>query len=138
MSQSVPFDSKGGRLVAHIIALDTQLESYAVTYIEFPDRLDDESKSKSILDGIRDAELAKVSGKLVKEADISIDAYRGREITIEAADGFWVDRIYLVRNRLYEISAFTSKAAPEVKEITEAQNLVIRKYLNSFKLNLQP
>jgi hypothetical protein len=138
ISQSVPLDSKAGGLVAHIIALDTQLESYGVTYIEFPDRLDDPAKGKAVLDGIRDKELVKVGGKLLREADISIDSYPGRELTIEVPDGFWVDRIYLIRKRLYAVSAFTSKARPDAKDITEAQKAIICKYLDSFKLKLEP
>jgi len=127
-----------GSLVAHILALDTPLESYGVTYVEFPDRLDDEAKYKGILDGTRDKELVKVRGRLVKETDISIDSYPGRELTIEVANGFWVDRIYLVRKRLYAVSAFTSKAGADAKEITESQHALISRYLESFKLKFEP
>ena len=133
-SQSIPLDSKAGSLVAHILVLDTPLESYVVTYVEFPDRLDEQSKSKAILDGTRNKELVKVGGRLVKESDVSIDSYPGRELTIEVADGFWVDRIYLVGKRLYAVSAFTSKAGAGAVEITDSQQAVIRRYLESFKL----
>jgi len=64
-SQAIPLDSKAGSLVAHILALDTAHESYVVTYVEFPARLDEQSKSKVILDGTRDKELVKVGGRLV-------------------------------------------------------------------------
>ena len=137
-SQAIPLDSKAGSLVAHILALDTAHESYVVTYVEFPARLDEQSKSKVILDGTRDKELVKVGGRLVKESDVSINSYPGRELTIEVADGFWVDRIYLVGKRLYAVSAFTSKAASGVMEITESQHAVIRRYLESFKLKFKP
>ena len=133
-SHSIPLDSKAGSLIVHLLVLDTPLESYGVTYVEFPDRLDEQSKSKVILDGTRDKELVKIGGRLVKESDVSIDSYPGRELTIEVADGFWVDRIYLVGKRLYAVSAFTSKAAAGAVEITDSQQALIRRYLESFKL----
>ena len=136
ISYPVQLDSQRG-IVAHIYGLDTQLESYAVSYIEFSEPLDKTQPSKVILDGIRDKELTKIGGKLLEEEDISIEGHPGRELTIEVTDGFWVDRIYLVGKRLYTVSAFTTKAIPEAREITESQKITIIKYLDSFKLKLE-
>jgi len=133
-SQSIPLDSKPGSLVANILALDREAESYAVTYVEFPNRVDDPAKSKALLDGIVEKELVKVAGQLLNQADVALGGFSGREVRIEVVDGFWVDRFYLVGRRIYFVSAFVAKIRADTKEITEQQNALIRKYFDSFKL----
>ena len=67
-SQSIPLNSKPGSLVANILVIDKEGESYAVTYVEFPNRVDDPAKSKTVLDGIAEKELVKVAGQLINQA----------------------------------------------------------------------
>jgi len=133
-SQSIPLDSKPGSLVANILAVDKEGESYAVTYVEFPNRVDDSAKSKAVLDGIVEKELVKVAGQLINQTDVALSGFSGREVRIEVVDGFWVDRFYLVGRRIYFVSAFVSKIRRDTKEITEPQNALIRKYFDSFKV----
>ena len=137
-SQTIPLNSNGETFVAHILGFDKEDESYAVGYLEFPNRVDDSTKAKSFFDQLADKEVSKVGGKLISQTDIEITGYRGREVTMEVADGFWVDRFYLVGRRIYFISAFAAKTSSAAKEITTEQNALIRKYLESFKLKLEP
>jgi hypothetical protein len=133
-SQSIPLDSIPGGLVANILGLDKEGESYAVAYVEFPNRVDDQTKSKAVLDGIVEKELAKIAGQLINQTDVALSGFSGREVRIEVVDGFWVDRFYLVGSRIYFVSAFVAKIRADTKEITERQNALIRKYFDSFKL----
>jgi hypothetical protein len=132
-SQSIPLDSKPGSLVANILALDKEGESYAVTYVEFPNRVDDPTKTKAMLDGIVERELVKVAGQLINQSDVTLSGFNGRELRVEVVDGFWVDRFYLVGSRIYFVSAFVAKLRPDTKVITEPQNALIRKYFDSFR-----
>jgi hypothetical protein len=134
ISQSIPLDSKPGSLVANILALDKEGESYAVTYVEFPNRVDDPTKSKAMLDGIVEKELVKTAGQLINHTDVSLSGFSGREVRIEVVDGFWVDRFYLVGRRIYLVSAFVAKIRKDTKEMTELQNALVRKYFDSFKI----
>lgn len=136
-SQSIPLDSKTGGLVANILALDKAGESYAVTYVEFPNRVDDPATTKAVLDGIVEKELAKVAGQLIKQAELTLSGFTGRELRIEVVDGFWVDRFYLVGRRIYFVSAFVGKIRPDTKEMTEQQKALTLKFFESFKLKLE-
>jgi len=137
-SQAIPLDSQTNGLVAYILAVDLEGESYAVTYVEFPTPIDDAAKNKAVLDGIVEKEVAKVSGRLVGQADISLNGFSGREVTIEVADGFWVDRLYLVKRRVYFVSAFAAKRQADVKEMNKEQHAIIQKYFESFALKVEP
>ena len=81
-----------------------------------------------------DKELAKIAGKLIGQTEVAVDGYSGREVTIEVTDGFWADRFYLVRGRLYAVSAFAAKSQANAKELTSQQLGVMRKYFESFRL----
>jgi len=133
-SQSMPLDTTPGGLVANILAVDMEGESYAVSYVEFPNRVDDSAKSKGLLDAIVEKELVKIAGQLINQTDVALSGFSGREVRIEVVDGFWVDRFYLVGRRIYFVSAFVSKVRTSTKEITGSQNGLIRKYFDSFKL----
>jgi len=136
-SLAVPLEPKTLGLVAHVLALDKENESYAVTYVEFPNPVDEAPKSKAMLDVIAEKELTKVAGKLMAQTEIAIDGHPGRELHIEVADGFWVDRIYLVGRRMYVVSAFAAKIESDAKQISQQQEAVIRKYFETFKLKPQ-
>jgi hypothetical protein len=134
-SQAIPLDSKTIGLVAYILAADLDGESYAVAYVEFPNPIDDAAKSKAVLDGIVEKEVAKVAGRL-GQRDIELNGFSGREVTIEVVDGFWVDRLYLVKGRVYFVSAFAAKRQVDAKEINKEQHAIIQKYFESLRLKL--
>jgi len=82
-----------------------------------------------VLDYLRDGALSGTNGKakLVGETDISIEGHPGRELRVEYPDGFSIARIYLVRNRIYQVFA----SIPADKK---AQEPTVVKILDSFKL----
>lgn len=102
---------------------------YIVSYNDFPDSLIKTSSADQILDGARDGAIVKSQGKLQSEVPISINTYPGREFHVYGPDGKFAirTRIYLVKNRLYQVGVVTSTG----KSVSSDTN----KFLNSFKIN---
>jgi hypothetical protein len=80
-----------------------------------------------LLKGSRDSILAKAEGKLVNERSLSLQGKPGWEMVLAGPDGntTWV-RICLVRQRLYQVVAVTTKGRDA------------RRFLDSFRLILRP
>jgi len=101
---------------------------YAVYYSDYPDTHVQQTEPEKILDAARDGGVASSRGHLISELIISLDGYPGRDIrialpTIRAVMRF---RIYLVRQRLYQLAVVTSK--------DEASSQDIGQFLDSFRL----
>ena len=133
-----PVESKSGTLVGHFHNLVTKTAEYVVGYTEVARDFETFQPSKVTLDAIRDRALAKESGKLLSEEDISIAGHPGRALVIEVSDGVFRDKYFLVANRLYTVTVFT----PTVKGgsdgdtagIRKAQESVANAFLDSFSL----
>lgn len=125
--QFQPIKAQGTSLDSYVFAWATTLGQYVVVYVDTPKVLDDSALSKSLLDHVRDAQVAKEKGKLQSDVDISLDGHPGREFKTEVPDGLFIDRVYLVKQRMYAITAFI----PTAKRIQEAEATAI---LNTFKL----
>jgi len=52
---------------------------------------------------------AKGGGKLVKDADITLGEYGGREVEIEFSAGAFIDRLYIVGRRLFQVTVLVDK-----------------------------
>ncbi len=102
---------------------------YIVSYNDYPDSLIKTSSADQILDGARDGTIEKSKGKLQSEVSISINTYPGRELQVYGPHGKFAirTRIYLVKNRLYQVGVVTSTE----KSVSSDTN----KFLNSFKIN---
>lgn len=101
---------------------------FAVGYIQRPEIL--EAVSKQMLDAVRDGIMAatkNLGSSLASETDITLDGYPGRELKINFSDGVSIARIYIVRNRIYQLIASLSTANRD-----KAPNAI--RILNSFKL----
>ena len=116
-----------GKLKFHVFHWTTPSGEYTVDYIDTTRLLEDPKISKVILDNARDGGIKKENGKLLGERDLNLDGHVGREFKIEASDGVFIDRVYLVKRRFYSLTAFipTAKLAEEAAAI---------KILDSFKL----
>ena len=118
--------------------MTTKTAEYSVAYTTFGRDLESLQSSKLTLDGIRDHVLIKESGKLLSEEDISAQGHPGRALVIEAADGIFRDRYFLVGNRLYTVTVFVPrvKAASEAdtEGIRKSQEAVAKRFLDSFEL----
>lgn len=101
--------------------------AYIVIYSDYPEVITRASPDQ-VLDGGRDAAVANSKGKLLSEERIFLDGgHAGREIVVEVPDqGVMKLRVYLVRQRLYQIMLLASK-----ERIDSEENA---KYFTSFKL----
>ena len=131
-------EGKPGPAVGHFHSLITKTAEYVVGYTIFGRDLETFQPSKLTLDGIRDRTLAKETGKLLSEQDITAAGHPGRSLVIEVADGMFRDRYFLVGNRLYTVTVFTSKVKArsnaDAEGIRNAQESVANRFLDSFAL----
>jgi hypothetical protein len=116
-----------GKLKFHVFHWTTSSGDYTVDYIDTTRPLEDPKISKAVLDDARNEGVKKENGKLLGERDLNLDGHVGREFKIAVPDGVFIDRVYLVRQRFYSLTAFipTAEAAGEAAVI---------KILDSFKL----
>jgi hypothetical protein len=135
---SQPIESKPGSAAGHFHNLMTKTAEYVVGYTIFDRDLETLQPSKVTLDGIRDRTLAKETGKLLSEQDISEAGHPGRALVIEVSDGIFRDRYFLVGNRLYTVTVFTPKVKArsdaDTEGIRRAQESVANRFLDSFHL----
>jgi TonB family protein len=122
-----------GPLDMHAVYLHSAAD-YAIIYADYPQRLEDPSKSKQALDGGRDEGVRNVKGRVFEEKDITLEAHPGRYLRIEAANGLTIrSKLILVGSRLYNLTVFTyDKGAPAA--ILTFHEEVAAKFLNSFRL----
>lgn len=88
--------------------------------------VEDPKISKWIFDDARNNALKQENGKLLSERDLNLNGHVGREFIVEAPKGVFMDRVYLVKDRFYLISAFIPVAQP-------AEKAMASKILDSFK-----
>jgi len=102
-----------------------------VGYSDYPEEMVKESDPEKILDGSRDGAVRNANGKLVLENKISLDGNPGRELVIDAKgkggqDATMKARVFLVKNRLYQVMVVAPKGQVSGAEIDD--------FLKSFKL----
>jgi FimV-like protein len=119
-----------GTIDTHIFVVTHGDFTYIMVYNDFPQRLINSSDSRAMLNGARDGAVESLGGRLLSENSISINGFPGRELKVKVSEGPYTSvaqvRIYLVRNRLYQIYAI----APEAR----ASSPDVKKFLDSFKL----
>jgi hypothetical protein len=119
-----------------VVTTEAALEGthYMVVYADYPaDRFKDADPDK-VLDGVRGGAVKEAKGKLVSEKKITLGKARhpGRDLLIETLDGKARvrQRIYLVRNRLYQILAIGTEEAVKARTVD--------KFHESFTLTERP
>ncbi|MFL6209800.1 MAG: energy transducer TonB [Pyrinomonadaceae bacterium] len=86
--------------------------------------------SGQVLDGLQEMILKTVGGKLLAQTAMVLDWYAGRELRVENDKGFYIFRLFPVRQRLYQLTAFF----PKSMNVTEAQQAAAARTLDSFRL----
>jgi hypothetical protein len=120
-------ESDFGKGVLHMNVAQADKTMYGANYCDFPAEIKN-APLKKVFDSSRDGAVANLEGKLVRESDIKLGDYPGREIHIGAEDGkqLFRARVYLVDRRLYQVVVFGSKEAAISKQAD--------KFFDSFKL----
>ena len=126
--QTKTVNTKAGAIDLHLFIFQQKNVAYFVSYVEYQEELVQANNAEKLLDGARDGAVSNVQGKLLNEVSISLEKYPGREIRIQVPDGKHTiqTRMYLVKNRLYQVMIVTPKEDSFSKDVT--------KFLDSFKL----
>lgn len=122
------FDTQGGHYESNKYGWFTNIGMYNVSYLDMPKVSDDPTNSKILFDRLRDSLLAKGNGRLKSDRDISLENKPGREIKIESSKGIYLQRFYLVNQRIYDLNVFL----PNSIRSKESEAI---KIFDSFKLS---
>lgn len=130
-------DTAVGKIQLHMSILAvTYKEEFVIctiNYSDFPVQVTDPTAIRKTLDGAREELLANKGRTLISETEIHLDAYPGREIKIEQGDLVFVSRIFLVRERLFQVVVFASKG-PKGDDVVKFQEDVRQRIMSSFKV----
>jgi hypothetical protein len=101
---------------------------YTAGYTEFPKGLTGLGSTKDLLDGGVAGSAKGVNGKVISQKTIKLGNVEGREAVIEALNGKLEIRVrvFVVKDRMYQVMTATAKANGGATEITD--------FLDSFKL----
>ncbi len=129
-SQSV--DTAAGAINLTMFTTQVSSAAYLVSYSDYPEDMMSSADPLKVLEGAQNGSITNFDGKLLSSKDITLDDNPGKEFTAEGkvtnpGDGSLSGRIYLVKNRLYQIIVIG------LKDKTPAAD--IDKYLKSFKLS---
>jgi predicted small secreted protein len=129
-------NTKSGKIKLNLFSVERQQEevNYAVGYVdyssEYIELLNRKKLVEKALDNGRNNVVKKAKGTLISEQKIRLGSYFGREISYSKPGGNIVKlRIYLVKTRLYQVSAETTKKRQ--KFLTKS----IEGFLNSFNVS---
>lgn len=128
----IPADAEAGTGESGAVFLDTNGNTvgYGAFYRDYPDipSPDNSEAIAAFLDDFRDDFVANgvLEGQFLREREIEIAGYPGREMEVIGAEGFLKTRVYLVGDRLYMlvVASMTEEAYPETGD----------RFLDSFEL----
>jgi len=125
---AVALDSDVGPIVMHTFMAKKGNFIYGVSYADYPEGLFENTGVTEILDGASSGAVEKINGTLISEEKINIGDHPGRDIKVASADKKLVMhmRIYLVGNRLFQVSAGYLAS--------DAESPDILRFLKSFRL----
>jgi hypothetical protein len=124
-------DTSSGKAEAHTYMAESDGILYVAAYSVFRDEIINQGDPEEFLNNARDSMLASLNGKLVLETRKSLEDYPGRELVVDmkmvdGKDGVMKARIYLVKNRLYQLMVMADTEQASAGAITI--------FLDSFKL----
>ncbi|MDQ3685928.1 MAG: hypothetical protein M3430_10055 [Acidobacteriota bacterium] len=136
--QAGTVSSNLGPLEIHLYTMVLQqgdgFASCAVSYNDMPVVANGSDQIKRALDGGRNGLIANNNGKLVSESEISLGQYTGRSIKIEMPDHIFRGKMYVVRNRIYQVVVRLPKDADTSKTTRDNLSAIADRFLNSLKV----
>ena len=124
------YHTQAGPVEAHFFTVEADRGSlvYMVVYGDYPEALMVADDGEMLLDAARDGAVGNIQGTLLGERSVSMGGHPGRELQVLSSDGRLAlqMRIYLVKNRQYQVVAVMPK---------EARSTADRdRFLDSFRL----
>jgi len=111
---------------ANVFTLKAGKAVYLVKYADLSGSLDNISTVEKILDSACNDKAAGVNGTLSRKLEISIDGFLGREIKVDTPEQTIRARLYLVKQRLYQLEV--------IVPLDEGESKAVTTFLDSFKL----
>jgi hypothetical protein len=125
--QNQTINTQLGPINAYMFNAKLKYQEFTIAYSEYPDSFVKVTDPKTLLDGSRDGAVRNIQGQLLSETLIDIDGNPGRELRIEGPQKMVLkSRMYLVKNRLYQIMVVSKPDHAFDKKIDEV--------FNSFKI----
>ena len=120
-------NTSSGMLDLHEYSLNKPDIAFSASYCDYPAEVVKQTTKQIMLNNVRDGVIAGMHGRLLSELIIEMKGHPGRQLHAEISSGAGImeGRIYIVENRLYQISVATGKQ--------NAFSTDIGKYLDSFK-----
>lgn len=124
-------DAKSGKRYAHWFTVSLPQRFYGVSVTDFPNLplMATEEQLRTNYDTLRDGTVQQLGFKLVREKDLRLDGQFGREMVAGNDKEIVIDRMFLVRQRLYQI--ITTMPLSSAKD--EAAQRDAAKFLDSFQ-----
>jgi len=120
----------------HTFTLETTLAGYVISYVSFPDEINDPEVIKQMLDRGREGGIEASGGELVSEKEIKLNGYFGREWSLKLPAGLTTTaRAYWVKRRLYQTVFVKSPKANDSPEVIKLRQQAETKFLDSFALS---
>ena len=127
-NQKQTVNTQLGPIEVYLFSAKAKHQEFTVVYSDYPDSYIAATDPKAILDGSRDGAVRNIQGQLLGETLIEMKGHPGRELKIEGPQKMIIKtRIYLVKNRLYQVMAVSNPDHAYDKKITEV--------FESFKVN---
>lgn len=128
VSQSSSFDTPQGRFEQQAFTAIHSLLVCVVGYVDLPKNLLVGNDTDGFFQGARDEFIKEIGGKLGSERALTLDGHPGREIKVIVFRGEVRLRLFLVGDRLYQLSVVKVAEEPIEEE-------TFNKFFGSFKLN---
>jgi hypothetical protein len=124
-AQDQSVDTKVGKITAHMYLLEGN-PTYVIAFNDYPAASMAGADPSKVLEGSATGAVSNVKATLTSKKKITIKGYPGREITFNNPKFLGKSRIYLVKNRLYQLTAIIPKPG--------TYNADVNRFLTSFKL----
>jgi len=132
-SDSVVISTTSGPLNYHRFSAQEDSVGYILTYTDLSDEALKATSPTILMDDTRQGVISSSKGRLVSEQEVSLEGNPGRDIRIEIPEnadlpegGSIRVRLYLVRNRLYQLAIFSRSDGAFDRSVST--------FLTSFKL----
>jgi hypothetical protein len=120
-------DTQAGKIDMHLFTYEVSKEvAYIVIFNDYPAAIVEKANKNKMLDGARDGAVKKVKGTLRGEKKLTMNGSPGREVVVDTPQLSFRNKMFMVKNRLYQVMAVTPKGKDSTADVM--------KFLNSFKL----
>ena len=127
-AQEQTVNTQLGPIKMYMYNAKSKHQHFTVAQSDYPGSFVNSTDPKTILDGSRDGSVRNIQGQLLSETLIELQGHPGRELKIEGPNKIVIkSRIYLVKNRMFQIMALSKPDHSFDKKIQDV--------FDSFKIN---